>query len=65
MTIQEIKSAVDANMNVYWSNQSYRVIKDAVGQYLIICCLSDYCIGLTNRDGSVLNGDEEDFFIIK
>lgn len=64
MTISEIKTAVDAGYTVQWASPVYRVIKDKIGQYLIICSLNDYCIGLTNLDGTRLNGQESEFQIV-
>ncbi len=63
MSLEEIKAAVDAGEQVFWSNRAYPVIKDNIGQYLITCTLSTMCIGLTWLDGVTLNGKEEDFFI--
>jgi hypothetical protein len=63
MTLSEIKNAVDAGLTVHWSNGLYRVLKDKVGQYLILCDQNDYCIGLTWKDGVTLNGKESDFYI--
>jgi len=65
MNLKEIKQAIKENKKVYWSNELYEVIKDKIGQYLIICKDNDYCIGLTWKDGKTLNGDEKDFFIGK
>lgn len=63
MTVSEIKSAVDAGKQVFWSNLNYRVIKDQIGQYLIHSQCNNHYIGLTWRDGETLNGKEEEFFI--
>lgn len=62
MTLQEIKTAVDAGKIVHWSNGAYKVIKCKNGQYLIDCKQGN-AIGLTWQDGTTLNGKEEDFFI--
>jgi len=64
MTVTEIKQAVDSGHNVQWASTAYRVIKDRIGQYLIICLLNDYCIGLTHMDGITLNGSESEFTIV-
>ena len=63
MNIAEIKAAVDAGKSVHWSNTGYRVHKDSLGQYLITFTRNDSTIGLTNRAGTKLNGQEEDFFV--
>lgn len=63
MTLPEIKLAVDTGKNVHWANLGYKVIKDKLGQYLIIFTANDWCIGLTWRDGNTLNGKESEFFI--
>lgn len=62
MTLNEIKQAVEAGKTVHWSNTGYEVIKDKLGQWLIIC-VNGNAIGLTWDDGLTLNGKEEDFFI--
>jgi hypothetical protein len=61
MTLQEIKSAVDAGKIVHWSSLLYQVVKDNRGEYLIKC--GQNYIGLTWADGVTLNGKEKDFFI--
>ena len=63
MNLQEIQAAVDSGKKVHWANTGYTVIKDNVGQYLIVYAHNDYCIGLTWRNGSTLNGKPEEFFI--
>lgn len=63
MTLDEIKSAVDAGKVVHWRNYAYRVIKDSLGRHLIMCILNQDCIGLTHRDGVIMNGKPEDFFV--
>jgi len=62
MTLIEIKAAVEAGKKVFWSNRSYEVLKDSVGQWLIRCS-NGSCIGLTHRDGVTMNGEPEEFFI--
>jgi len=63
MNAQQIKEAVDRGKTVHWSNESYVVIKDGLGRYLIMCTLNDNCIGLTWQDGVTLNGKESEFYI--
>jgi hypothetical protein len=63
MTLQEIKQAVDAGKRVHWSNAGYAVTRDRPGQYLITFKKNDSTIGLTNRDGTRLNGKPDEFFI--
>jgi len=63
MNIAEIKTAVDAGQSVHWSNAGYVVRKDTLGQYLIIFEPNSSAIGLTDRSGCRLNGQEEDFFL--
>lgn len=62
MTLDEIKSAVDAGQTVHWVNTGYIVHKDRWGQYLITFVPNGSSIGLTNRSGQRLNGDEAEFF---
>jgi len=63
MTLAEIKQAIEDGNKVHWSSDAYDVIKDSVGQYLIVCNLNDHCIGLTWRDEVTLNGMEEEFYV--
>lgn len=63
MTLQEIKDAIDSGKKVCWSNDMYDVIKDKLGQYLIVCSSNQHTIGLTWADGVTMNGKEEDFYI--
>lgn len=63
MTLSEIKTALSKGKRVYHHNPAYEVKRDNIGQYLIICSLNDYTIGLTHRNGETMNGKEEDFYI--
>lgn len=63
MNIADIKAAVDAGRKVHWVNAGYLVHRDVLGQYLITYMPNGSTIGLTDRSGQRLNGDEEDFFI--
>jgi hypothetical protein len=63
MTLQEIKQAVGAGKRVHWSNAGYVVTRDRLGQYLITFKKNGSMIGLTNRDGTRLNGKPYEFFI--
>jgi len=62
MTLDEIKAAVEAGKVVYWASRAYRVVKDRLGQWLIVCTLNDYTVGLTWLDGVTMNGMPEQFF---
>jgi len=55
MKLEEIKKAVDEGKHVKWSNKLYDVVKDNLGQYLIICNRNNYAIGLTWTDVDLLN----------
>lgn len=46
MTLKEIKQAVEEGKTVCWATPAYRVIRDSIGQYLIVCLLNEHCIGL-------------------
>lgn len=62
MTVNEIKAAVDAGKQVFWSNLNYEVIKDKVGQYLIHSKCNNHQ-HFEMEDGSewlVLDDDEAD-----
>lgn len=50
-----IKEAVESGKTVCADSPAYNVIKDSLGQFLIKYIYSDYCIGLTWRDGVTLN----------
>ena len=62
MNLEEIKAAVEAGHTVHWATESYRVVKDNIGQWLIHCTINDSYIGLTHADGVTLNGREDQFF---
>ena len=63
MTLEEIKTAVDAGDRVHWINSGYVVRRDGLGQYLITFTRNGSAIGLTSRDGTRLNGKPDEFFI--
>ncbi|ARU03201.1 hypothetical protein [Yoonia vestfoldensis] len=63
MNIAEIKTAVDGGKTVHWSNEGYVVRKDILGQYLIVFEPNGSAIGLADRSGGRLNGQEEEFFL--
>ena len=63
MNLFEIKAAVDSGRRVKWANPAYDVIRDSLGQYLIVCNLNRSTIGLTWLDGTTVNGKPEDFYI--
>ena len=63
MKLIEIKNALAEGRKVYHGNQNYEVIRDKIGQYLIVCSINGYTIGLTHKNGQTMNGKEEDFFI--
>lgn len=46
MTYDEIVKLIDSGMNVCWSHNGYKVIKDSIGQYLIHCTMNDTYVGL-------------------
>lgn len=63
MTLEEIKTAVDAGNRVHWVNSGYLVTRDGLGQYLVTFTRNGSAIGLTSRDGTRLNGEPDEFFI--
>ncbi|MEY1557864.1 hypothetical protein AB3Y40_19710 [Yoonia sp. R2331] len=65
MTLEDIKAAVDAGQTVHWANTGYVVHRDSLGEYLITYLPNGSCIGLTDRSGQRLNGDEAEFFIAR
>lgn len=62
MTLQEIKQAVLDGKVVCWGNDGYKVIKDNLDQWFIQHSGGN-CIGLTWRNGTTLNGKENEFYI--
>jgi hypothetical protein len=62
MRLEEIKDAIAEGRKVYHGNKNYEVIQDQIGQYLIVCSINDYTIGLTHSDKKTMNGKEADFF---
>lgn len=62
MDLESIKSAVLAGKTVHCSSDSYRVVCDSIGQWLIVCT-NGWCCGLTWKDGVTLNGWPEEFYI--
>ena len=65
MKLNEIKDAISNGQRVCWKYDSYEVIRDKNGNYLIKCQMNGTAIGLTWADGTTLNGYEEDFYILK
>jgi hypothetical protein len=63
MNLNQIKEAINSGKRVFWSTKAYEVICDKKGQWLIVCSLNGYTIGLTWRDGVTMNGKESEFFI--
>jgi hypothetical protein len=63
MTLEEIKTAVDAGNRVHWVKRGYVVTRDDLGQYLITFTRNGSAIGLTSWDGTHLNGEPDEFFI--
>ena len=61
--VDEIKKAVDDGLDVRWSNDNYKVIKDANGQYLIMSQINNHCLGLTWRDEQTMNGKSSEFYV--
>lgn len=67
MNLDEIKHAVNAGHRVHWKSPSYTVIKDSTGQYLIAYLHGTWSasyIGLTWTDGTTMNGNEADFYLV-
>ena len=62
MTLNEIKAAVDAGKPVFWASFNYPIIKTQNG-YVIRSKCNNHYIGLTWRDGTTLNGREDEFFV--
>lgn len=54
MNAQEIRDAVDAGKQVVVADSAYKVIRDRIGQYLIVCIANGHTIGLTWNDGLTL-----------
>jgi len=65
VNLTEIKQAIKDGHKVYHHNSNYKVIKDSIGQYLIVCESNNHAIGLTWRDGVTVNGEPEEFYMEK
>ena len=63
MTFKEIQDAILQNKNIYWVNEGYKVIKDNLNQYLIICLKNNNCVGL-NLSIYFKSNKNNDFFIL-
>lgn len=47
MTLDEIKAAVDAGRRVCWEHDGYPIVRDNLGQYLIVYRPNGNAVGLT------------------
>ena len=54
MKVQEIKKHIDNGHHVTINNGAYKLIKDDLNQYLIICLSNNHCIGLTDNRKDIL-----------
>ena len=65
MTLEEIKEALSKNMVVYYKNANYIVARSG-DEYFIVCLDGNsHTIGLTHDDGITMNGQMEDFFMLR
>lgn len=64
MTLEEIKTAVEAGKHVCWKHAGYQVVKDSRGEWYILCTSNDNAIGLTWRDGITMSGRPDDFKVL-
>jgi len=62
LDLNKIKLAIERGKKVYWKTSIYEVIKDKIGQYLIVCSLNNYTVGLCKADGS-LRDNPNDFYM--
>ena len=62
-TDARLRVIFDNGNRVHWMNIGYVVTRDCLGKYLITFTRNCSAIGLTNRDGTRLNGRPEEFFI--
>jgi len=63
MKLDEIKKAVEDGFTIHWANDGYKVIKDSIGQFLIVNIWNDSVWGLTWQDGITMNESEDKFYI--
>ena len=63
MTLEQIKAAVESGQTVHWANDGYSVVKDNLGQWLIVYDQNQNAIGLTWKDGKTMNGEGHQFYI--
>ena len=65
MTLEEIKEAVNKNIEVYYKNSNYVVTRSG-DEYFIMCLDGNaHTIGLTWADDLTMNGKEKDFFMMR
>ncbi len=53
MNVKEIKKHINDGHKVTINNGAYKLIKDNLNQYLIICLSNNYCIGLTDSKNNL------------
>ena len=61
-TFTEIKTAVDSGLNVYWKNESYKVVKGRAG-YFVKCIPNNSSVGLMHRDQIGSEFEPDEFYI--
>jgi len=62
MTLSDIKFALKIGRNVFWKNDNYKVTKDSVGQYFIMSRCNGDCVGLTNKQGQLIEKPESFYY---
>lgn len=50
MRYEDVLKACDAGKKVFWHHEDYKVIKDRLGQYLVIYTPNQYTTGLAKSD---------------
>lgn len=63
MTLSEIQAAVLDGQKVHWKTKAYEIIRDKIGQWLVVCRETGGCWGLVWADKTTVNGKPWDFFV--
>ena len=62
MTLSDIEFALQIGRNVFWKNDNYKVLKDSVGQSFIVSRCNGDCVGLTNKQGQLIEKPESFYY---
>ena len=63
MNLDLIKAAINDGVEVFWKSKNYKVKCDKHGQWVIVFAPTGHCVGLTRRDGTLIESPDS-FFIL-